>query len=53
MPPDKGEASNSIAVGLINFPGKAALLTIELYEDLFARQSVNKHVPLNSTETVS
>jgi len=42
---------DSISIGLINAPGKAALLTTELYEDLLA--SVNEHVPLNSTKTVS
>ena len=47
------ESSDSIAIGLIEFPGKAALLTTELFEDLFARRSVNQHVTFNDTETVS
>ena len=49
--PSGDNESDSISIGLINAPGKAALLTTELYEDLLA--SVNEHVPLNSTKTVS
>jgi hypothetical protein len=37
-PPAECESSDSISIGLIKFPGKAALLTAELYEDLLARK---------------
>jgi hypothetical protein len=45
--------SDSIAIGVIKFPGKAALLTTELVEDLLALRSVNQHVTFNDTETIS
>jgi ParB-like chromosome segregation protein Spo0J len=47
------ESSDSIAIGLIKFPCKAALLTTDLFEDLLARRSVNQHATFNDTETVS
>jgi hypothetical protein len=36
-PADDTDSSESIAIGLIKLPGKAALLTTELFEDLLAK----------------
>jgi hypothetical protein len=37
-PADESESSKSIAIHLIKLPGKAALLTTELFEDLLAKE---------------
>lgn len=53
MPPCDRESSDSVAIGLIKFPGKAALLTTELYEDLLHRRNAHQNEAPNPSETVS
>lgn len=42
MPHDGCQSSDSIHIGVITFPGKAALLTTALYEDLLNRRRANQ-----------